>query len=98
MAERSKVSQRILEIDQCFGLTGQALAVPGRVLIAEGVLTKSCRTGIKPRQFFLFNDILVYGSIVVKNVQFAKQHIIPLQVRVTKNVSRRCGVCASGIG
>ena len=80
MGDKSKVSGRITEIDQCFGLTGQALAVPGRVLIAEGVLTKSCRTGIKPRQFFLFNDILVYGSILVKNVQFAKQHIIPLQV------------------
>ena len=88
MGERSKVSERILEIDQCFGLTGQALAVPGRVLIAEGVLTKSCRTGVKQRQFFLFNDTLVYGSILVKNVQFARQHIIPLQVRVTSlNVS-----------
>ena len=31
----------------------------GRVLVAEGVLTKACRTGVKPRQFFLFNDLLV---------------------------------------
>ena len=51
----------------------------GRVLIAEGVLTKSCRTGVKPRQFFLFNDILVYASILVRDVKYAKQHIIPLQ-------------------
>ena len=27
--------------------------------MAEGVLTKACRTGVKPRQFFLFNDLLV---------------------------------------
>ena len=81
MSDKTKISQRILDIDQCFGLAaGQSLAVPGRILIAEGVLTKSCRTGIKPRQFFLFNDILVYGSILVKNVQFTRQHIIPLQV------------------
>ena len=59
MAEKSKVSERIVEIDQCFGVSGQTLAVNGRVLIAEGVLTKSCRSGIKARQFFLFNDILV---------------------------------------
>ena len=29
------------------------------MLVAEGVLTKACRTGVKPRQFFLFNDLLV---------------------------------------
>ena len=50
----------------------------GRVLLAEGVLTKSCRTGVKPRQFFLFNDILVYGSILVRDLRFSRQHILPL--------------------
>lgn len=79
MGEKSKTSARIAEIDQCFGLLGQSLALQGRVLIAEGVLTKSCRNGIKPRQFFLFNDILVYGTILVQNIKYTKQHIIPLQ-------------------
>lgn len=37
----------------------------GRVLVGEGVLTKLCRKKAKPRQFFLFNDILVYGNIVL---------------------------------
>ena len=50
----------------------------GRVLLAEGVLTKSCRTGVKPRQFFLFNDLLVYGSILVKDLRYSRQHILPL--------------------
>ena len=95
MAEKSKVSERIVEIDQCFGVSGQTLAVNGRVLIAEGVLTKSCRSGIKARQFFLFNDILVrsqsedldtcvlcwqvYATILVQNVKYRAQHVIPLE-------------------
>ena len=33
--------------------------------MGEGVLTKLCRKKAKPRQFFLFNDILVYGNIVI---------------------------------
>ena len=77
------------------GVSGQTLAVKGRVLIAEGVLTKSCRSGIKARQFFLFNDILVrsqsedldtcvlccqvYATILVQNVKYRAQHVIPLE-------------------
>ena len=59
-----------------------------------------CRKKPKSRQFFLFNDILVYGNIVINkkkvslvlfwfimmtwfeilfNLQYNKQHIIPLE-------------------
>lgn len=57
----------------------QPLKVGGRVLVGEGVLTKMCRKRPKARQFFLFNDILVYGNIVISKKKYNKQHIIPLE-------------------
>lgn len=48
-------------------------------MVGEGVLTKMCRKRPKARQFFLFNDILVYGNIVISKKKYNKQHIIPLE-------------------
>lgn len=72
-------ARRISDVEQCFGSAGQPLAVPGRVLVGEGVLTKACRKKPKPRQFFLFNDILVYGNIIINKKKYTTQHIIPLE-------------------
>lgn len=72
-------ARRIGMVESCFGSSGQPLAVPGRVLVGEGVLTKMCRKKPKARQFFLFNDILVYGNIVINKKKYNKQHIIPLE-------------------
>ncbi|XP_068938675.1 pleckstrin homology domain-containing family F member 1 isoform X2 [Petaurus breviceps papuanus] len=72
-------SQRIAAVESCFGTSGQPLALPGRVLLGEGILTKECRKKAKPRIFFLFNDILVYGSIVINKRKYSSQHIIPLE-------------------
>lgn len=55
---------RVLHVERCFGASGQPLALEGRTLLGEGVLTKVCRKSAKPRQFFLFSDLLVYGTIV----------------------------------
>jgi len=55
---------RVLHVERCFGSGGQPLMREGRILLGEGVLTKVCRKSAKPRQFFLFSDILVYGTIV----------------------------------
>ncbi len=72
--------RRITQIEKAFGGTGQTLHAPGRFLIGEGVLTKACRKKLKPRQFFLFNDVLVYGSIMVgSRRRFNKQRVIPLE-------------------
>ncbi|VDP21074.1 unnamed protein product, partial [Soboliphyme baturini] len=71
-------SRRIADAERCFGASGQPLAIPGRALVGEGVLMKMCRKRAKSRQFYLFNDILVYGNIVIPKRKFNKQHIIPL--------------------
>lgn len=79
LANSEANSKRIALVESCFGAAGQPLAIPGRVLIGEGVLTKLCRKKPKARQFFLFNDILVYGNIVIQKKKYNKQHIIPLE-------------------
>ncbi|KAL8614102.1 Pleckstrin y domain-containing F member 2 [Nucella lapillus] len=72
-------TRRINCVEQCFGSSGQPLAITSRVLVGEGVLTKLCRKKPKPRQFFLFNDILVYGNIVIHKKKYNKQHVLPLE-------------------
>lgn len=72
-------TRRIAMVESCFGSSGEPLAIPGRVLVGEGVLTKMCRKRPKSRQFFLFNDILVYGNIVIGKKKYNKQHIMPLE-------------------
>lgn len=72
-------TRRISMVESCFGSSGQPLNVKGRVLVGEGVLTKMCRKKPKARQFFLFNDILVYGNIIISKKKYNKQHIIPLE-------------------
>ncbi|KAA3674465.1 uncharacterized protein DEA37_0009813, partial [Paragonimus westermani] len=56
-------------------IVSQKLCVPRRVLVGEGVLTKICRRKPKLRHFFLFNDVLLYGRVlmhrkVLRNPQF----------------------------
>ncbi|VDN53156.1 unnamed protein product, partial [Dracunculus medinensis] len=72
-------ARRIANVEACFGSSGQPLAAYGRVLVGEGVLVKICRKKPKPRQFFLFNDILVYGNILISKKRYNKQHVIPLE-------------------
>ena len=63
-------ARRIALVENCFGNAGQPLSVKGRVLVGEGVLTKACRKRPKPRQFFLFNDLLVYGNILINKKKY----------------------------
>ncbi|KAG5452540.1 Pleckstrin y domain-containing F member 2 [Clonorchis sinensis] len=58
-------SQRIAAVEKLFGFSSQKLMAPKRVLVGEGVLTKICRRKPKLRHFFLFNDVLLYGRLLV---------------------------------
>ncbi|XP_056609079.1 pleckstrin homology domain-containing family F member 1 [Triplophysa dalaica] len=87
MAEQQTFSnknrERIQAVENTFGRTRKSLLHPDRILVGEGCLLKLCRHGPKPKVFFLFNDILVYGSIMVPGHWNNKKQTIPLdQVEV----------------
>lgn len=79
LANSEANARRISYVEQCFGSAGQPLQSTGRALVGEGVLIKMCRKKPKPRQFFLFNDILVYGNVVINKKKYNQQHIFPLE-------------------
>lgn len=70
---------KVLQIQARFG-SGKGvatLAEPGRRLILEGTMRKMCRKGPEPRVFFLFNDLLVYGSKTLTG-GLKSQKVMPL--------------------
>lgn len=76
LAQSSFNVEKITDIQNKFA-GGEVLLVTGRIFIREGVLWKVCRKGPKKRQFFLFNDIMVYGTVISRG-RYGNQHIMPL--------------------
>uniref|UniRef100_A0A8C6SP03 Pleckstrin homology and FYVE domain containing 1 n=1 Tax=Neogobius melanostomus TaxID=47308 RepID=A0A8C6SP03_9GOBI len=72
---------RIKAVGESFGPTGKSLVKPGRILMGEGRLLKQSPRNKKPQTkiFFLFNDVIVYGSILLHGRWYKKQKIIPLE-------------------
>ncbi|XP_062405728.1 pleckstrin homology domain-containing family F member 1 [Sardina pilchardus] len=74
-----KNRERIQAVENSFGPSGKSLVEPGRVLVGEGRLLKLCRRRPQQKVFYLFNDILVYGSIILHGRWHKRQQIIPLE-------------------
>lgn len=70
---------RVKAVGEAFGPSGKSLVKPGRILIGEGRLLKQSRKKPQPKVFFLFNDVIVYGSILLNGRWYKKQKIIPLE-------------------
>ena len=64
--EKKKQFEKLFELqkieDSLENAKGLQLAVPSRVLIQEGDLMKVSKGKTQERHFFLFNDIIIYGS------------------------------------
>lgn len=71
--------ERIQAVENSFGASGRSLSKPGRILMGEGRLVKQGRRKPEPKDFFLFSDVLVYGSIVLNGRWRKNQKIIPLE-------------------
>ncbi|CAL8246738.1 unnamed protein product [Lota lota] len=78
--EFTKVNHaRIQAVESSFGPCGKPLDKPGRVLVGEGRLLKRCRHRIQPKAFFLFSDVLVYGTVIASCRWYKNQRIIRLE-------------------
>ncbi|XP_030577994.1 pleckstrin homology domain-containing family F member 1-like [Archocentrus centrarchus] len=71
--------ERVQAVARSFGSSGKRLLRQDRILVREGTLLKQSRRGLQPKAFFLFNDVLVYGSIVLNGRWHKKQQIFPLE-------------------
>ena len=83
----SESCQRIQMIENCFGTSGNTINDGKRVLLAEGLLTKHSDGKRVRRHFFLFNDLLVWGSVIKENINYIRQKIVPLDSLEFENIS-----------
>ncbi|MCI4380183.1 hypothetical protein PGIGA_G00236850 [Pangasianodon gigas] len=55
--------QKLMQV-QCSLIGYHEVVKPGRVLLKEGILLKLSRKVMQPRMFFLFNDALMYATVL----------------------------------
>ena len=57
-----------------------------RILFAEGFLIKRNGDRRNRRHFFLFNDILLWGSVIKENINYIRQRMIKLNGLQIENI------------
>jgi len=72
-------SSRIHMIENCFGTAGKPILASHKILLAEGMLTKRCNARAKRRHFFLFNDCLMWGTVLRENLNYIRQRTLRLE-------------------
>lgn len=85
----SQNSAYIRAVETSFGALGQPLSKPDRLLVGQGRLMKKSRTRWQLKSFFLFNDVLVYGSVLPVLNWHKKQKIIALGKKTPLRISYR---------
>jgi len=84
---------RIHAVDVSFGPAGAPLSKPGRVLMGQGRLVKQGRRKLQAKDFFLFNDVLVYGRVILNGRWRSNQKVIPLGERHRNYMSVFISIC-----
>ena len=69
------------------------LIFPGRKFVREGKLTKVSGSHVQDRQFFLFNDILIYAKPALVKKQFEFKGLIPLNRLVVRDLANSSCTC-----
>jgi len=87
-ARESENLQKILEIEGSLTHANHLkLIIPGRKFVREGKLTKISGSHVQERQFFLFNDILIYAKPALVKKQFEFKGLIPINRLVVRDLS-----------
>ena len=81
-----ETAHRIQMIQNSFGTAGTSLNDGSRLLFAEGFLVKRTEERCKRRHFFLFHDILVWGSIIKENINYIRQRVLRLTSLEIENI------------
>lgn len=76
-AESNANIDKLQRIQSCWPVGSIPVCRPGRLFVHECVLSKMCRKGLKARSFWLFNDILMYGSQITKG-KYKSQAVMQL--------------------
>eukprot|EP00300_Choanocystis_sp_HF-7_P015784 c19171_g1_i1.p2 GENE.c19171_g1_i1~~c19171_g1_i1.p2 ORF type:complete len:440 (-),score=93.22 c19171_g1_i1:1487-2806(-) len=79
-ALEKELSDNLVKIQSRFA--DLQLLQPNRWLLREGQLLKMCAKGLKPFQFFLFNDSFLYAEAAKSGELRAQQHIHIVSVHV----------------